>query len=47
MEDRLHVVQEKVADALAQVALTPDERETLRLWKDALSPACEKQEDQA
>ena len=47
VEDRLHVVQEKVADALAQVALTPDERETLRLWKDALSPACEKQEDQA
>ncbi len=39
VEDRLHAVQEKVSDALAQIALTSDERETLRLWSQALTPA--------
>ena len=47
VEDRLQAFQEKVADAIALVALTSDEHETLRLWENALSPACEKQKGQA
>lgn len=35
VEDRLRLLQEKVADAVAQTSLTPQERETLRLWKEA------------
>ncbi|WP_016971630.1 hypothetical protein [Pseudomonas tolaasii] len=46
VEDRLHAVQEKVADALAQIPLTSDERETLRLWSQALTPAEPKAGDQ-
>ncbi|MCO7518712.1 MULTISPECIES: hypothetical protein [unclassified Pseudomonas] len=33
--DRLRRLQEKVADAVAQTPLTAQERETLRLWKEA------------
>ena len=46
VEDRLHAVQEKVADALAQIALTSDEREALRLWSQALAPVEPKAGDQ-
>jgi len=38
VEDRLQALKEKVAEALANTALTSDERETLRLWSGALSP---------
>lgn len=44
VEDRLRLLQEKVAEAVGQAVLTPDERETLRLWKEALAPAAEQQE---
>lgn len=46
VEDRLHAIQEKVADALAQIALTSDERETLRLWSQALAPVEPKEGNQ-
>lgn len=46
VEDRLQAFQEKVADAIAQIALTSDERETLRLWSEALSPAKQQEGDQ-
>ncbi|WP_252091369.1 hypothetical protein [Pseudomonas sp. MWU13-3659] len=38
VEDRLRLLQEKVAEAVAQAPLTTEERETLRLWKEALLP---------
>lgn len=41
VEDRLQALKEKVAEAIAQTALTSDERETLRLWSEALSPAAQ------
>lgn len=41
VEDRLQALKEKVAEALAQTALTSDERETLRLWSEALSPSAQ------
>lgn len=47
VEDRLKLLQEKVADAVAQAVLTADESETLRLWKEALLPASNRQEGQA
>lgn len=47
VEDRLRLVQEKVAETVAVTALTADERETLRLWQKALVPAVERQEGQA
>ena len=36
VEERLRLLQEKVAEAVAMTALTADERETLRQWKAAL-----------
>ncbi|MBF8791638.1 hypothetical protein IRZ70_02310 [Pseudomonas monteilii] len=47
VEERLRLLQEKVAEAVATSALTADERETLRLWQDGLVPAANRQEDQA
>ncbi|AIN57107.1 hypothetical protein N7592_20790 [Pseudomonas juntendi] len=47
VEERLRLLQEKVAEAVGLAALTADERETLRLWKEALSPDGAKQEGQA
>lgn len=44
VDDRLRLLQEKVADAVGQVPLTAEERETLRLWKAALCPDASKQE---
>ncbi|MGJ3439054.1 hypothetical protein AAZU54_03505 [Pseudomonas sp. Je.1.5.c] len=38
VEDRLKLLQEKVADAVAQAPLTTEELETLRRWKEALLP---------
>lgn len=38
VEERLRVLQEKVAEAVGLAALTADERETLRLWQEALLP---------
>ncbi|KAA8704634.1 hypothetical protein [Pseudomonas proteolytica] len=38
VEERLQALKEKIAEARAQTALTSDERETLRLWSEALSP---------
>lgn len=38
VEERLRLLQEKVAEAVGLAALTADERETLRLWKEALLP---------
>lgn len=46
VEDRLQALQEKVADAITQTTLTSDERETLRLWSEALSPAKQQEGDQ-
>ncbi|WP_248915960.1 hypothetical protein [Pseudomonas moorei] len=46
VEDRLQAIQEKVADAITQTTLTSDERETLRLWSEALSPAKQQEGDQ-
>lgn len=40
-------MQEKVAEAVAMTTLTADERETLRLWQEALVPAANRQEGQA
>ncbi|MFI8556394.1 hypothetical protein [Pseudomonas putida] len=47
VEERLRLVQEKVAEAVAMTTLTADERETLRLWQEALVPAANRQEGQA
>ena len=47
VEERLRLVQEKVAEAVAMTTLTADERETLRRWQEALIPAADKQEGQA
>ncbi|EOH8832341.1 hypothetical protein KUT61_32340 [Pseudomonas aeruginosa] len=41
VEERLRVIKQKVADCTAQIALTSEEQETLRLWKDALQSAPE------
>ncbi|MDZ4020695.1 hypothetical protein [Pseudomonas sichuanensis] len=38
VDDRLRLLQEKVAEAVAITPLTTEERETLRLWKEALLP---------
>ncbi|AZL70063.1 hypothetical protein [Pseudomonas oryziphila] len=38
VEDRLRLLQEEVANAVAQAPLTTEERETLHLWKEALLP---------
>lgn len=38
VEDRLRLLQEKVAEAVGKTPLTTEERETLRLWKEALLP---------
>ncbi|KPB84085.1 Uncharacterized protein AC505_0687 [Pseudomonas syringae pv. maculicola] len=37
VEDRLAALQSKVREANAKAALTAEEHETLRLWKDALA----------
>lgn len=47
VEERLQVLQKKVADTVAQATLTTDELETLRQWKEIFPPAPEQQEDQA
>lgn len=47
VEERLQVLQKKVADAVAQATLTTDELETLRRWKEVFPPAAEQQEGQA
>ncbi|KNX78301.1 hypothetical protein DA83_23460 [Pseudomonas sp. 250J] len=47
VEERLRLLQEKVAEAVALAVLTADERETLCLWREALVPAAKTQEDQA
>lgn len=47
VEERLRLLQEKVAEAVALAVLTADERETLRLWQEALVPAANRQEGQA
>jgi len=47
VEERLRLLQEKVAEAVAMTALTADERETLRLWQEALVPAANRLEGQA
>lgn len=47
VEERLRILQEKVAEAVGLAALTADERETLRLWQEALVPAADRQEGQA
>ncbi|KYC14085.1 MULTISPECIES: hypothetical protein [unclassified Pseudomonas] len=47
VEERLRLLQEKVAEAVALAVLTADERETLRLWEEALVPAANRQEGQA
>ncbi|QCI14052.1 hypothetical protein E6B08_23090 [Pseudomonas putida] len=47
VEERLRLLQEKVTEAVALAVLTADERETLRLWKEALCPDPANQEDQA
>ncbi len=47
VEERLQVLQMKVADTVAQASLTADEQETLRRWKEVFPPAAELQEDQA
>ncbi len=39
VEERLRLLQEKVAEAVGLAALTADERETLRLWEEALLPS--------
>ena len=39
VEDRLRLLQEKVAEAVAETPLTAEERETLRRWKEALLPS--------
>jgi hypothetical protein len=39
VEERLRLLQEKVAEAVGLAALTADERETLRLWQEALLPS--------
>ncbi|EQL43763.1 hypothetical protein M770_30955, partial (plasmid) [Pseudomonas aeruginosa VRFPA03] len=41
VEERLRVIKQKVADCTAQIALTSEEQETLRLWTDALQSAPE------
>lgn len=41
VEERLRVIKQKVADCIAQIALTSEEQETLRLWTDALQSAPE------
>lgn len=41
VEDRLRLLQEKVSEAISLTALTAEERETLRLWEEALAPAAE------
>lgn len=45
VEERLQVLQKKVADTVAQATLTTDELETLRQWKEVFPPATEQQED--
>lgn len=47
VEERLRLLQEKVAEAVGVAVLTADERETLRLWQEALGPAANRQEGQA
>lgn len=47
VEERLQVLQKKVADTVAQATLTTDEQETLRRWKEVFPPAAEQQEGQA
>ncbi|MGP5465238.1 hypothetical protein ACTXNP_02600 [Pseudomonas helleri] len=47
VEERLRLLQEKVAEAVGLAALTADERETLRLWQEALVPAENRQEGRA
>lgn len=47
VEDRLQLLQENVADTVAQAPLTAQEHETLRLWKEALCPDAAKREDLA
>lgn len=47
VEERLQVLQKKVADTVAQATLTTDELETLRQWKEVFPPAAEQQEGQA
>lgn len=39
VDERLQALQEKVAEAVGLAALTADERETLRLWQEALLPS--------
>lgn len=39
VEERLRLLQEKVAEAVGLAALTAHERETLRLWQEALLPS--------
>lgn len=46
VEERLQHLQEKVAEAVAQAVLTAEERETLRLWQEVLTPAADRQEGQ-
>ena len=41
VEERLRVIKQKVADCIAQIALTSEEQETLQLWTDALQSAPE------
>lgn len=38
VQDRLDAMKQKVAECLAQVHLSADEEDTLRLWSEALSP---------
>lgn len=47
VEERLRLLQEKVTEAVALAVLTADERETLRLWQEALVPAANRQEGRA
>lgn len=47
VEERLRLLQEKVGEAVGVAVLTADERETLRLWQEALGPAANRQESQA
>lgn len=47
VEERLQLLQNKVAGAVALATLTTDELETLRQWKEVFPPAVEQQEGQA
>jgi regulator of replication initiation timing len=43
VQDRLNVLKQKVSDCRAQVYLSADEEETLRLWSEALSPRAQQE----